>query len=74
MALILLLLGIALGVRLGVRHALKEASPEIREEYQRIDRQEEYWDCLQCMLAEAVAWGNERDQADWWKHGEPAPY
>jgi hypothetical protein len=73
MTLILLLFGTAWGVHLGIRHALEEAKLEIWEEYQRIDRQGEYWDCLQSMLAEAVAWVDECDPADWWKYGDAAP-
>jgi len=73
MAFILILLGMAIGIHLGMRYALEESRPEIREEYQRIDRQDEYWDCLQSMLAEVVAWANEHDPADWWKYGDSAP-
>ena len=74
MVFFLLLLGVILGIHLGARYAFEEAVPEIREEYERIDRQEEYWECLQSMKAETMAWVNERDSADWWKHGDPAPY
>lgn len=73
MVFVLLVLGIVLGVHLGVRHAWEEARPEIQEEYERIDRQDEYWDCMQSMWAETMAWANERDPADWWKHGETTP-
>ena len=60
MTFVLLLLGIASGVytgrsHLGVRHAWEEAKPEILEEYDRIDRQDEYWDCMQSM------WGRDHD-------------
>ena len=70
---ILLLLGVAIGVHLGIRFAVEEAGPDIREEYQRIDRQDEYWECLQSMLAEVATWANEHDPADWWKYGDAAP-
>ena len=70
---ILLLLGVVWGVHLGVRYALEKAKPIIGEEYERIDRQDEYWDCLQSMWAETMAWVHEHDPADWWKHGESAP-
>jgi hypothetical protein len=73
MALIVLLFGTALGIHLGLRYTVQEAMCEVRAEYQQIDRQDEYWECLQSMLAEAVAWVNEHDPADWWKYGESAP-
>jgi hypothetical protein len=74
MALLLLLLGMAVGFRLGLRYTSREAMPQIREEYERIDRQDEYWDCLQEMVAETNAWANESDSADWWKRGEDPPF
>lgn len=68
-----IVLGVALGIRLGIRYSLKEARAEIHEEYERIDRQTEYWDGLQSMYAETAAWTSERDPADWWKRGESTP-
>jgi hypothetical protein len=63
-------LGITLGVYLGFLLGLGFAGDKLAEQRERIAKQEEYWECLQCQMAELDRSAKRQDAADWWLRDE----